>query len=134
VQPAAAEPGAGVGPVFFSGFYGDPEDFRRLSHRATEEVAQFHQFGLTRRFRGQEFKHLVDRQDFEEVAGRGDWQVVRIELKSLAFPTALKSGFMSRLLDQDAAHGLGGRGEEVPAAVPPLRPIAPNESHVRLVH
>ena len=35
--------------------------------------------------------------------------------------------------DQDAAHGLGGRGEEVPATVPLLRFLAADQTQVRLM-
>src|SRR6185295_18998455 len=41
--------------------------------------------------------------------------------------------FAAGALDEDAAHGLGGRAEEVTAAVPGLVPVLSDESQVRLV-
>ena len=37
-------------------------------------------------------------------------------------------------VDEDAAHGLGGGGEEVPAAVPVLGLLAAQQPQVRLMH
>jgi hypothetical protein len=39
-----------------------------------------------------------------------------------------------RAFDEDAAHGLGGGGEEVSPAVPVLRLLHVHQPHVRLVY
>jgi hypothetical protein len=41
--------------------------------------------------------------------------------------------FTPSVLDEDAAHGLGGRGKEVAAVVPAAFVRGPDESEVRLV-
>jgi hypothetical protein len=46
----------------------------------------------------------------------------------------LRATLLPRGVDQDASHGLGGRGEEVPAAVPGLSRLGIDESKVRLVN
>ena len=44
-----------------------------------------------------------------------------------------KAGFSASDLDEDAAHGLGGSAEEMPATVPMLL-LGPDQTQIRFVH
>jgi hypothetical protein len=45
----------------------------------------------------------------------------------------LPAGLAARVLDEDAAHGLGGGGEEMTATAP-ARVLRPDQPQIRLVH
>ena len=126
-----AEPGPGVGPEAVGLARGDAEQLGRLRNRQAGEVAQLDESaapGVVVRQLGQ---GLV--QGEQVVAGlparrgptrRGPCVPVRPRAWHGAAPGAL---------DEDAAHGLGGGGEEVSAAVPMLRFLHVHQPQVRLV-
>src|SRR5204863_775691 len=62
----------------------------------------------------------------------GDVDAVEVEARPPA--AALQAVLVAGAVDQDAAHGLGGGGEEVSAAVPLLRLLAADEAEVCLVN
>ena len=61
---------------------------------------------------------LIQREQF--VSGLWHTKLQRIEIKTLPVTAPIEPSPLAGLLDENAAHGLGGRGEEVPPAVPVL--------------
>ena len=57
----------------------------------------------------------------------------RVEFDSLVIAAVFETGFAAGRLDENAAHGFGGGGEEVAAAVPGLRIAAVDEADVGFV-
>ena len=71
--------------------------------------------------------------DFERVARVRHREVIRVRLPVDQAAAMFAAQFAARVVDENAAHGLGGGGEEVAAAVPvPLFPWA-DQAQVRLV-
>src|SRR5262249_5653758 len=110
------EPGPGVGPVAVGRPPGETQAGGGLLLRQTGEEAQLDQLGTRLILLRQPFQRLIDR---DHVARRGivpRRKAVQIPPPPLAaaFETLLVPG----AVEEDAAHGLGGGGEEMPAAVP----------------
>ena len=61
-------------------------------------------------------------------------QGVEVGVPRRRLPPRLRLRLASRLLDQDAAHRLGGRGEEMAAPVPARGRTRPDEPEVGLVN
>src|SRR5262249_34920384 len=82
-------------------------------------------------FPGQLLQRLVE---VEEVVGRSVEGVVEL-VEGDAPPAAapLEPALVPGAVEQDAAHGLGGGREEVPAGVPGRPPAGPHQPEVRLV-
>src|SRR5262245_55035114 len=125
------QPGAGVGPHLVGLARRDAEDGRGGGVAEPREVAQLDQFGGLGVDPGQLGEGLVQGQQLFRLFEGGD-------ILSVAHPDAtaavLQTVFPAGRLHQDAAHGLGGGGEEMAAAVPVLRPLDVHQSQISLVH
>src|SRR5207249_1845045 len=77
-------------------------------------------------------QRLVDRQQLVH-AVVGDQEAL-VQLPPPRPAAALDPVLASCPLDQDAAHGLGGGGEEVPATVPVLDLVHVHQPQVGFVH
>src|SRR5437773_9420782 len=131
------KPSAGVGPMAISGGTRNAKRFGRLGNRQARVVPELHEAS----------GHLVDLLEFlqglmnrEQIHGR--LRRCNLDLlKRMASKTAtvLATLLFSCLIDQDAAHGLGGGSEEMSAAVPTLglrglTPSAQDQAQVGLVN
>src|SRR5262249_29685712 len=112
------EPGLGVGPVPVRRAQGDAQRRRGLLGRKPGEVAELDDF------RGDRLLVVQSLQGFVEghkvVAGlfRFDLQIFQVNASP---PAAVADAVLPpSLVDEDAAHGLGGGGEKVAATVPAL--------------
>src|SRR5437763_16568143 len=105
-----------VSPVIFGRGQRDAEGVGDLGHRQPGEEAQFHD----RRGAGIVFfellESLVERQQVElRSPDRGfDFRQVHAPPSSTRF----LGGFVSRLFNQNSAHGLGSRAKEMSPAIP----------------
>ncbi len=128
---SVVEPGAGEGPVPVGGTPGNPHRGGGLVQGQSSEEAELDQF-RTRSVPPGEFLQGV--VDGDEVVVRG---LVRdedaFEIDPLSTTASLVSALVPGAVNEDAAHGLGGGREEVPAAVPPGGRVTPDQSDVRLV-
>src|SRR5262245_44583894 len=112
------EPGAGEGPVPVGGAPGDPHRVGGLVQGQAGEEAQLDQLGTGRVPSGQLLQGVVDGEELLVRCLVGYEKAVEID----ALPTAapLLPALVPRAVDEDAPHGLSGRGEEVAAAGPVL--------------
>ena len=132
-EPLPAQPCLGVGPVLFGGRLGDAQHLGRFGHRAPNEVPQLHQFGLTRRFFREPIQRLVDGQHFRRVPSIRPGQVFQVRILARATAAMFEPSLAAGSLDQDAAHGLGRRGEEVAPAVP-AGVLGTDQAEIGLMH
>jgi hypothetical protein len=56
------------------------------------------------------------------------------QLDALIVSSAALAALVSRLVDKNPPHSLGGRCEKMPAAVPAADPIAVDQAEIRLMH
>src|SRR5262249_43518817 len=77
-------------------------------------------------------QRLVQGEQVVGALGRGDGQAVEVE--PLEPAAALGAAAGAGAFDEDAAHGLGGRGEEVASAVPGAARVRVDQPQVRLVN
>src|SRR5262245_63077914 len=76
-------------------------------------------------------ERVVDGQQVHGWLGGFDLQVVeRLMIQASSAPQAL---FLSRLINQDSPHGLGGGAEEMAARVPRWRRFSADQPQIRLV-
>jgi hypothetical protein len=80
--------------------------------------SQFDEFCLGRLDRGQSGQCIIQRQQVHRRCRRH--QAVGLEGHALVFATMLEPALAAGVFDEDAAHRLGGRREEMTAAVPVL--------------
>ena len=126
------EPGAGVSPMALGGCQRDLAHPGDLGQGQAGEEAELDQLGLRRVFRCQLVERLVDRF---EVFGWVLLQETRgIQVDSQATAAAFETFLASRVLDQDPAHRLRGRREEVGAAIPLLLVTFADKPEIGLVH
>src|SRR5262249_54011502 len=108
------EPAAGVGPVLLGGGEGDAEGGGRLLGGEAGEEAELDQRGLARALRLELAEGLVQGEQAVAVPLlQGRLEVVEVEPAPPA--PGLAGLLVAGTVDQDAAHGLGGGGEEMPA-------------------
>jgi len=110
----------------------DAQALGRLLERQPGEEPHLHQLGLDGVVLGELLQGLVQGQDF--LCGAAGQQGVEVGGVALPAAAALETALAPRLLDQDAAHGRGGRGEEMAAPVPVGRRARPDEPEVGLVN
>jgi hypothetical protein len=116
VAEFAAEPGAGEGPVAFDGAFGDAEGFGDFVDVHAAEEAEFDDLGLAGVDGSEFFEGFVECEDvFVFLGGEGDGFVEGDAGSAAAAFIALVG---AGVVDEDAAHGLGGDGEEVVFALP----------------
>jgi hypothetical protein len=127
------EPNARGSPVAFGGWYGDAQGRSGLFQRHPGEESQFDQLCLARHLGCQDRQGLVDCQDsirFLARTRRGQG-LGKIEAKTITTPAI--AFLSSRLVNQDAPHGLSRGGEEVSPAIPVLGLLYADQPQVRLV-
>ena len=111
-----AQPGAGVGPPLLGRGHGDAEDLGGFLETEAGEVTQVHQFRLPRIERGELGQRVVDREELVVIRRSGD--VHLIDVQACVAGTAFGGEAATGPVHHDAAHGLGGGGEEVLPALP----------------
>src|SRR5206468_1836149 len=94
------------------------------------EETELHQFGGPRVGGGQLVDEFVQ---FEQVVIVVAGDEVFVEVDADAAAAALEAALAAGALDEDAAHRLGGGGEEVPAVGPVGRPVGVHQPDERLV-
>ena len=92
---------------------------------------EFDERGLVRRFLGELVQGVADQQDLLGPVARQATRVVQFD--PLPVAAVLGPPFPPGVVDEDAAHGFGGGGEEVAAAVPGLGLARAHESEIRLM-
>src|SRR5262249_42729150 len=123
VGQGGREPGAGERPFAVGGGPRQPQRRRRFLDRQAGKHPRLDDLGGQGLLGGQQLQGVVQLQE-PLVAGGGR----RLETGE---GDARGKLFAPRRFDQDAAHGLGGGGEEV-ATVGEL--LIPDQAQVRLVH
>src|SRR5687768_15530886 len=109
----------------------DAQGFGGLLDRQTGEVAELDELGLFGVFFGELGQGVVEG---DQVVGRGgEGEAGLVEVDAAEAAAAFGSGAAAGLLDEDSAHGLGGGGEEMPAAVPVLDARRVDEADVGFV-
>ena len=126
------QPGLGVTPVALDRRRETPSARAASSSREAGEVAQLDELGLDRVVGLELRQRLVEGQEVLR-GGRGR-DVDVVELLACPLAAMLLRPLAAGIFDQDAAHGLGGRGEEVTTALPPLDVIRADQTEIRLVH
>ena len=126
------QPSPGVGPPAIGGGRGDAQRARGLIDRAAGEKAQLDQLRLRLVLLREFNQRLVDGQQSVVVPTRGEVDV--FERLALPVAAAFDAAFAPRVLDEDAPHGLGRRGEKVSAVVPFGGRLGADQTHVRLVN
>ena len=127
----APQPGASVGPVAVGRALRQAEAPCRLRQRQAGEDAQLDQAGDQRFLACESGQRRIDGQ--QVAASLIDGQLSLQQVVPLPAPAVLLGLFASGLIDENAAHGLGGGGEEVAAAVPVLRRFGAHQAQVGLV-
>ena len=110
------EPGSGVSPFLASEVHGDAKGSRNVLVTEPGELPKFHHPGRDGVFNHKAIQCLVES---EKVVIRFRADLVD-EVDSTQTTAALQPGLAPCRLHQDSPHRLGGRGEEVAAAVPVL--------------
>ena len=110
------EPGAGHAPFAFDGGGGDAHDFGGFFHGESAEESEFDQFGLIGVQCLEPIQRFVEfvKGDFRD---GGDADGV-FNGQNLGVPAAFLRALVAGVINQDAAHELGGDAEEVGAALP----------------
>lgn len=112
----AEEEDAGEGPVAFDGAGRDVEEGGNLFDGEAAEVAQLDDLALAGVEVFEAEEGFIEEDDVVEFFG-GDGEVV-VELDALEVAIALQGVVGAGVVDQDAAHDVGGDGDEVLAVVP----------------
>jgi hypothetical protein len=110
------EPGAGVGPVPFDRRLGNSEHLGGLLIGQAGEESQFHQFGFLGVVLRQLIQRLMQREELFIVHAGGEIQSVKIHVFCASAMAQVM--FAAGVINQDAAHRLGGGGEEMRAVLP----------------
>src|SRR5262249_2318666 len=128
----AAKPCPCVNPLPIGAACGDSQDCGRLLTRQSGEIAQFHELRLKRIVFRQAMQRRVQCQEVE--VWRGCDQAVGVRASTLPAAAVLATLLAAGVVNQDAAHGLGGGGKEMPAVVPVRVAAAAQETQVGLVN
>src|SRR5262245_50377933 len=117
----AVEPRPGVNPVAFGRGAGNVQRLGSLGKGKAGKVTQLYQAGLERLFDLELPQRFVPRKSFFSLSivpmcehGAG------VELNSAPAGAALLTVLAPRLVNQNAAHGLGGGAKKMPSTVPML--------------
>ena len=119
------EPGAGVGPVVVRGAGGNAQDFGGFLQSHADEITQLHQFSFDFALSSQFVERLVHGEEFVFVTRPGNFNAFKFH--ALVVATVTHGAFAAGLVNEDAAHGLGGGGEEM-SAIGKLRIIISNQA------
>src|SRR5262249_40131452 len=124
----AMQPGAGEGPVAFGGAQRQAERGRNFRQRQTSEVAQFYDLS------GQGIRLLEAIQgvaQVDQVVPRFVTNPDHLFQVHATLPTPMPdSPLAPGVLDENAAHGLGRRSEEMAAPVPALPLVDAEQTQV----
>src|SRR5262249_42880848 len=125
------QPGTGESPVTLGGRTGDAEYLGRFLEGASREDTEFHDLGLLRMLLFELIQCVVQGQQIDRILARaaGQFRVFNTVETASPFLRAVAAG----VVDEDAAHGLGGRGEEMPAGIPILGLLRVHQTEVSLV-
>ena len=107
----------------FDGRRRDAQNVCRLFDRKAAEVSQFHHARLLLIECGQSFERIVERNQFCTALDGSIYVFIQGEL--LEILTALFRVVLARVIDQQAAHDLGGNAKK-------MRPVLP--VYPRLIH
>jgi len=110
------EPGLGVGPPAFRRGLGDVEDAGGLFGGEPDEVPELHELGLLGVKGGEPLECVVEGEELVVLDGGGEVEYVEFDVFGTG-PVA-EGALASGAVDEDAAHRLGGGGEEVGAVLP----------------
>ena len=128
------KPRAGVSPIAFSRRLGNTQHLSRLLDCHSDEIPELNQFRLARVVSGEAVERLVHGDLFVFItAGRGDLHGGVIDVDPLQTTSVTNSFLASGVVNNDAAHGLGGDGEEMRATLP-LPTILASKLEPRLMH
>ena len=83
--------------------------------------------------RGQTLQRLMQREQLVVVHAGGEFQAVEIEIHPFGLAAVAQGFFAARVVNQDAAHGLGSSGKKM-GAILPGRLLVPAETKPRLVN
>src|SRR5205823_5808521 len=117
VHQFGTKPGAGENPVALCGRQRYPERGRSLRHGQASEETQFHEFCAHGVVLGQAGQGIIDREEIVVVTLRICWRYL-VEIDTPPAAAMLDALFSSRLLDQDAAHGLGCGAQKMTTTFP----------------
>src|SRR5262249_10962506 len=106
------KPGPGEGPVAVGGPGGEAQDGGGLLQPPSREEAELDQLGTEGVLPGQLLQGLVHGR--EVVRGLGDGEVDLVEAEPAPIAAALEAAPGAGAVQQDAAHGFGDGGEEMP--------------------
>ena len=122
------KPRAGETPVPVSGSVRQVECACRFAQRHPDEEPQLHQFGGDRIVLRQPVEGVIE---FEQIVIGGGGEVGEsVQIDPVPPAAALDPVPVAGVVDQDAPHGLGCGGEEVPATI---KVLVPDETQVRLM-
>src|SRR5262245_29695465 len=108
--------GLGVGPVDVSGRARQAQGLRRLLDGEAGKVAQLNELSSLGVLGSKPVQGVVDGEQFGGVIALDRLNILQRD--ALTTPAVLVPALAPGLFDEDAAHGLGGSGEEVTATVP----------------
>lgn len=118
------EPGAGISPVAFGGGEGNLQSKSGLLEREADEIAELHQFRLAG-FKGrQPLERFMDLQEMVVLGGSSIGYGAVIHIESFQATAMAQSPAPSGVVDEDVAHGFGGRANEMSAVIPARLRIA----------
>lgn len=127
------QPRTGEGPVAMGGAVRDAEEIGGVFEGETDEIFLLHKLGLTRVEKGEGVEGLVDEEQLVVVRlGRGDVEAGGIGADFGEIAAVADRAFAAGLVDEDAAHALGGGGEKM-GAVGPARLLIAAEAEPDLV-
>ncbi len=112
----ATQPCSGHGPIAVDGARGDGEDFGDLIYGEASEETEIDDAGLIFVERAKAIEALVEGDKIDSAFFKLNGEV--IEGDSLLAAAALDAFARFGVVDEDAAHGHGGDGEEVAAIFP----------------
>src|SRR5438132_599736 len=102
-------------PVVVGRARGDAENLSRFLESHADEVTQLDQFSFELALRGEFVERLVHGEQLVVVAGGSNLDLLKID--ALLSATMAQRALAAGVLNQDAAHRLRSRGEEMSAVL-----------------
>lgn len=110
------EPDSGESPIALNGAWSDADDGANLLHGETAEVSELDDFGLAGILLLEPGERFIEQRDLVETLGR-DGELV-LQLDAFHLSAALIGVAGAGVVDEDAAHDVGGEADEMGAVVP----------------